>query len=133
VLSIVVGVLYFSRTIPTTGTVSDVKSVGCQIYADPGALVNLTSIQWGDVPPNSALNLTIYAKNTGNVAVNYTITTAAWVPILAPTYIGLNYDLKGVVNAPPNSVTPIVLTLSVSPNAPVNTNFSFNVIATASG
>ena len=133
VLSIVVGILIYQQTVHATGTITPIKTIGCAVYVDGAGTQSLTLINWGSLPPDSAVNVTIWVKNTGNAPCNYTVTAQNYVPNNANTYLGLTADLKGVVNATVGSIIPIVLTDSISINAPVNTSYSYDIVITASG
>jgi len=132
-LSAIILALVYTVTIQNTGQVGTLKVAGCQIYYDAGATQNVTSINWGTLEPNSSLNLTLYAKNLGNMPVNWTFQTANWNPQNAQSYIYVNVDFKGAQNTQPNQVIPIVITNSVLSNAPQGTSYSYNLKINATG
>ena len=132
VLAFVVGVLYYSVSVRAVGSIY-VKSVNCVVYFDGAGTQPVTQINWGSLPPDSAVNQTVYLKNTGNAACNFTISTSAWDPSNAGTWIALTYDLKGQVNVPVNSIIPCVLTESISADIVNVTNYTYNIVITASG
>jgi hypothetical protein len=132
VLSVSLGILAYQQTIHASGTITPVKTVGCAVYADGAGAQSLTSINWGTLPPDSAVNVTVWVKNTGNTPVNYTVTTANWNPIGAYNYISLTADLKGITNATVGSIIPIILTDSINASAPT-VSYSYDITITASG
>ena len=131
-LTVVIGIVYMTRVIGAVGTVA-VKTVSCNAYFDQLGTQQVTQINWGTMPPDSAVNQTIYLKNTGNTACNFTISTSNWNPANAGSWIALTYDLNGVVNVPVNSIVACVLTESISPNISGITNYSYNINVVASG
>lgn len=133
VVSLVAVVLYYQVTISSSGTITTIKTVNCAVYTDGAGTTPLTHISWGDLPPGSAVNVTVWVKNTGNTPVNYTVTTSAWAPPNAQDYIGLTYDLKGVFNTTVGVIIPIVLTEFINASAPAPLSYSYNIVVTASG
>ncbi len=133
VLTVIIAALLYTQTISASGTVTAVKAVNCAVYADPAGTQVLTQINWGALEPGSALNVTVYVKNTGNTPVNYTVTTSNFSPSNAGSYISLEADLKGAKNLSPGAITPIVLTNVVASTAPVGTSYSYDIKITASG
>jgi hypothetical protein len=131
VVSLVAAAEYYSISVGTTGTI-DLRTVGCSAYLDAAGTQPITSINWGQLPPNSAVNVTLYIKNTGNVPCNFTISTANWNPSNAPNYIGLTSDLFGAKNIAINALTKCVLTDSIAANVTGITSYSYDVVITAS-
>lgn len=131
-LLIVAGILYYSVTINSSGSIF-IKTVNCAVYYDSQGKQPITAIDWGQQPPDSAINQTIYIKNTSNVAVNFTVTTTTWNPSNANQYITLDSDLKGQINIAPNSIVPCVLTERISADITGITNYSYTITVTAAG
>ncbi len=131
-LALVVGVLYYNSTIHAAGAIY-VKTVNCAVYFDSAGTQPVTQINWGSLSPDSAVNQTVYLKNTGNTACNFTISTANFNPSNAGTWISLTYDLKGAINVPANSIVPCVLTESISASIVNVTNYTYDIVITASG
>jgi hypothetical protein len=132
ILTLVVGAIVYTQQIQSSGTITAAKAVNCNLYADAAGTQPITAINWGSVSPDSAINQTIWAKNTGNTPTNYTMTVTNWNPTNSNTYIGLTADFKGVTNAAPGSIIPIVITLSISPTAPQGP-FSNTIVIAATG
>ena len=132
-LIVVAAIVFYSYTLSTQGSIGSVKSVNCTIYSDAAATQKLTYINWGTLPPDSSVNYTIYIKNTGNTPCNWTYSLGNWLPANANSYVYASIDFKGAVNTVPAQVIQAVITDSVLANAPVNTNYSYDIIVTASG
>jgi hypothetical protein len=131
-ITVIAGILYYNSTLQTSGTVYT-KTVNCALYADNTATQPITQINWGSMTPDSAVNVTIYIKNTGNTPCNFTITTNNWTPQNASNWISLTYDLKGAKNVAANTIIPCTLTNSISANITGVTTYSYAVTVTASG
>jgi hypothetical protein len=107
-----------------------VKAVGLQIKDDSGNLV--TSIDWGELTPNSSKDFHVFAINNGTVPITLTLTTENWNPANATNYIGLTWDYLGdIIN--PGESHPIIFTLTVYSNATSLSSFSFDMVITAQG
>lgn len=132
-LTVIIGILVYTSTIQTSGTISAVRTVNCTVYANAAATQPLTQINWGTLEPGDAVNVTVYVKNTGNIVVNYTVTAGAFTPSAASGYIAFSADLKGAKNLAPNTVIPIILTNAVSASAPPNTQYSYPIHVNATG
>jgi hypothetical protein len=68
----------------------------------------------------------VYVKNTGNAAVTLNMTTSAWSPSSASSYITLTWNQTGTVLQAGGVVTA-GLTLTVSSSISGITSFSFNI------
>lgn len=130
VLAVALAVVVFSMTLHATGKV---KAVGCAVFFDAAATQPCTAIDWGVLSPNTAVNVTVYVKNTGNVPVNWTATASNWTPTAAAAYIAFAADFKGAVNTPPDAVAPAVFTCSISADVTGITTYSYDIILSASG
>ena len=130
ILAAVLVIVVFTQTIHATGKV---KTVGCQVFFDAAATQPVSNIDWGVLEPNSALNITIYVKNTGNVPVNWTTSTSNWNPPSASVYIIFVADWKGAVNTPPGAVVAVVFTESISADVTGFTTYSYDINISASG
>jgi hypothetical protein len=117
------------RAIPSTGMVS---AVNVEVYSDGSCTQNLTSIDWGSVYPGGSVSRMVYVKNTGNVPLTLSLTTASWNPISAAGQISVTWDKDNtVLNA--GQSTAATLTLSVSQSISGVISFSVNVVITGSG
>jgi hypothetical protein len=132
ILAIAIGIIEYTLTLHSTGTV-DIRTVNCSVWYNQQATQQATAINWGNLPPNSAVNVTIYIRNDGNTSVNYTISVSNWSPASAPNYISLTYDLHGAQNIAPNQVISCTLTDAIAPNITGITTYSYDITITATG
>lgn len=118
------GVLVATRIISNTG---NVKAVGVGVYWDSSCTNVVSSINWGDLQPGEATEVTIYIKNEGSIAMVLSMTIDNWNPASASSYMTLSWNRENyVLNA--GSVVSAILTLSVSSSVSEITNFSFDII-----
>jgi hypothetical protein len=129
-VTLVAAALYYQVNIQTHGNI-DLRTVGCAVYYDSTGTTPLTAIDWGTLPPNSVVNVTMYVKNTGNTPVNYTIATSNFSPPAVATYITVTADMKNIINAAPNTIIPIIITENISPATTGITNYSYQLVLTA--
>jgi hypothetical protein len=128
--AIVVGaILYYSYKINATGRI---KAIGIKVYADLDCTKEVSSVYWGEVPSGGYAETTVYIKNTGNAPVNLSLTTENWQPSTASQYLTLVWDYAGTPLTA-NEVRRVKLTLKVSATVTGITDFSFDIIITASG
>ncbi len=120
------GVLTSSQSVQSNGSIT---AVNVGVYSDIGCAQNLTSIDWGVLPPGNSTSMMIYIKNTGNVPETLSMATSNWVPSNANTYLTLTWNRANYVLSPNTSVNA-TLTLTASSGAGALTTFSFNIIIT---
>ncbi len=120
------GVLTSSQSVQSSGTIT---AVNVGVYSDSACTQNLTSVDWGILPPGNSTSKTIYVKNTGTIPVTLSMTTSSWVPSNAGTYLTLTWNRANYVLNPSTSVSA-TLTLTASSSAGALTTFSFNIIIT---
>jgi hypothetical protein len=136
VISIVAAAIIYEYNITSSGIITPVTTVNCQVYADGAGNNPVTAIKWGTITPSStnqiSVNQTLWVKNTGNVPVNYTMYTTNWNPSTIHNYIDIKADFHGVTNATVGSILPFTLTLTVNASTPQGP-FSNNVVIAASG
>jgi len=126
---VIYGLLTSSATISSTGTV---KAIGVKIYSDSACTSEVSSINWGMVEPGTTKDNTVYVKNTGNVAVTLSLSTANWNPSSASGYMKLTWNYGGQSISPGSNVQ-VKLTLTVFANATGVTSFSFDILISGSG
>ena len=116
----------------TTAIVEKVLPTGTSsigIYWDSNCTNKVSSINWGMVELGSSKNVTVYVKNTENVALTLSLSAENWNPANASKYMSLSWDYNGQpIN--PNTVIRITLTLTVFANVTGITDFSFDIIIT---
>ena len=122
-------VLQRSYSIPTAGMVIGVN-VG--VFADPTCTQNLTAISWGSVYPGESVSRVVYVKNTGNVPITLSMTTAGWNPAAANGPISIAWDREGV-SLTSGQVVVATITLLMSPSISGITDFSVTIVITGSG
>ena len=101
-----------------------------EVYWDITTLELITEIAWGELEPSETKSITVYTKNVGNIDFTCYVTTVEWTPINAEDYITLDWDFG---NSPlkVGRIRTTVITLRISEDITVITNFSFNIIVTA--
>lgn len=109
-----------------------VKAVGVGVFWDSDCTDPVSFIDWGMVEPGSMNNVTIYARNEGNVASSISLATENWNPSNASDYLTLNWNYDGR-QLNPLEVVQVTLTLTVSSSVQGITSFSFDIIISASG
>ena len=121
--------LQTNRTIPNAGSV---KGVGVGIYWDSACTNRTSSINWGLLDPGSNKTVTVYVRNEGNAAATLSKAAQNWNPSTASSYMTLNWNYAGQTLSV-NQVLQVKLTLVVSSTVSGITNFSFDIIITATG
>lgn len=121
--------LQTNKTISSRGSV---KGIGVGIYSDSAATIQMSSIDWGVIDPGSSKIVSVYVKNQGNSAVTLSKIAQNWNPTTSSSYLTLNWDYSGQTLSV-NQVLLVKLTLVVSSNISGITNFSFDIIITATG
>jgi len=126
------GVLTSTLKISSRGMVNTgiIKTIGINAYLDSGCTQPVSSIDWGSLSPGSTKNFVIYLKNEGNVDITFSISTENWSPASASNYISLSWSSYGVVISP-GQVAEVTLTLQVSDSISGVTEFSFDIVITA--
>jgi hypothetical protein len=122
------GALVFNRTVPGTGNVSIVGSLGA--YSDSGCQISLTNVNWGTLLPGSTSTQTAYIKNLGNINAALTLSATGWNNTQASSYLTLSWNLTNNYLLQAGRVVHAVLSLAASSSAASNMSFSFNVVIT---
>lgn len=121
--------LQTNRTILNAGSV---KGVGVGIYWDSACTNRTSSINWGFLDPGSNKTVTIYIRNEGNTVTTLSKVAQNWNPSSASSYMTLNWNYAGQTLSV-NQALQVRLTLVVSSTVSGITNFSFDIIITATG
>jgi hypothetical protein len=114
---------------PTFSNSRRVRAVGVVVFANIGCTNMITNISWGILDPGDVANFTIYVRNNGTASVTLTMTTSNWKPQAASGNFTETWDKQNAILAA-GSVTPAVLTLTVSPGAPGIANVTFDTTIT---
>jgi hypothetical protein len=126
------GALVTSNTISNTGFIDVATSTNSSklgVYSDSGCTTALRSIQWGTLNPGSTATATMYVRNEADIPLTLSIQAANWNPPSAENYFTLSWNLDGILQ--PNGVAPALLTLNLSSYVSGITDFSFDIIITA--
>ena len=115
--------LQSTRTLSSTGTI---QSIGVGVYSDASCTTALTSIPWGSLEPGSSQTYVCYIKSEGSGPSTLSMYTDNWNPLIASTYINLDWNYGGqTLN--PGDVIQVMFTLTVSANIQGVTSFSFDI------
>jgi archaellin len=115
-----------SQTIFNTGKITP---IGVTVYSDSDCTTLLSSIDWGTLNPSDIKTYPIYVKNAGTKPITLNMTTTAWNPSSATSYITVSWNQESHVLGS-GQVVQAVLTLSVSATIKGITNFNFNLVIT---
>jgi hypothetical protein len=111
---------------------NSVRGVGVGIYWDQDCTNRSLSLGWGVIEPGSNSTLLVYVRNEGDSAVSLWLRTFNWTPSVASDYMTLNWTYSGRILSA-NEVIPIELILNVSPTISGITDFSVDLVITATG
>ena len=117
------GALVVTRTISSSGSIT---AIGVGVYSTSACTTALSSVPWGTVNAGSVTTYTIYVKNTGNAPETLNMTTSAWSPSSASSYITMIWNQTGNALAV-GGVAAALLTLTVSSSISGITSFTFNI------
>lgn len=132
------GLLLSIRLIGTGGRLSTPPNIA--IYQDVNCTISLSYIDWGNLEPGMARNVTMYVRNEGNDGTTLSLSTANWQPANISSYMNLTWTYSGWALLP-HDVVQVTLTLwsSSSPSfseyliAYDVRDFSFDVVFNAMG
>ncbi len=111
---------------------NSVRGVGVGIYWDQDCTNRSLSLGWGVIEPGSNSTVMVYVRNEGDSAVSLWLRTFNWTPSVASDYMTLNWTYSGRILSA-NEVIPIELILNVSPTISGITDFSVDLVITATG
>ena len=134
VAGIVVGALaalVAVQTVPNSGNINVVASVGIGVYSNSNCTTVLSSINWGNLTPGGSETQTIYVENQGNVNVTLAMACGGWNPSTVSSYLTLSWNIASNYVLAPSLSVPALVTLNVSSSASSSTSFSFNMNITA--
>ena len=116
----------------TVAYANSMRGVGVGIYWDHGCTNRTLSLDWGRIEAGSDNTLAVYIKNEGDSAVSLWLATSNWTPSTASGNITLIWTYSGRILSA-GEVIPIELVLNVSPLVSGITDFSFDIVITATG
>jgi hypothetical protein len=108
------------------------KAIGMGDYWDTGLTSKAGTTDWGIVQPGTQKSFTVYIRNEENSSVTLSLSTSNWTPSTASAYLVLTCNYNGQTISP-NAQSQLTLTLTVSSKITGISNFSFDIIITASG
>ena len=130
VIATVIIVVFISQPIHTSGVIA---SAGIEIYQTANLGEKLTQIDWGTFEAGGGAYIDCWIKNTGNVPVTLKTSTNNYLPLESQTWLTLTSNITSTFVLQQNSAVVCRLTLLSSPLITGITNFSFDVIVTATG
>jgi len=117
--------LQYRYSIKNQGNISTVGCVALDDYGNP-----ITNIDWGTLEPNSWVDKVVYVQNNGTVNIVLGLATENWNPAAAEGFLTLTWNYTGQILNPDQKI-PLLLTLQVSQSISGITDFSFDIIITA--
>lgn len=121
--------MYQTIKIKSTG---QIKGVGCDIFADPEGVIEVTNLDWGILEPRESKNITVYVKNTGNVPASLSMWTETWIPEEAEIYVAFVWNYEGMT-VPVDAMAKVTFTLTIDQDITGINMFSFNIWILAEG
>jgi hypothetical protein len=115
----------------TIGSTGSIKAIGVGVYWDSSCTNEVTSLDWSIIEAGSSDTKMVYIKNAGNTAAILSLDTGNWNPSNAADYISLAWNYDGLPIAV-DDVAQVTLTLTISSSISGITNFSFDIIVSAS-
>jgi len=109
---------------------NSVRGVGVGIYWDQDCTNGTLSLDWGVIEPGSNSTVMVYVRNEGDSAVSLWLRTFNWTPSVASDYMTIVWTYSGRILSA-NEVVPIELILNVSPTISGITDFSIDIVITA--
>jgi len=122
------------RPVASKGSVKtiNVGDYNVGVYWDVNCSSTVSSIEWGQIEPGSAKNVSLFIRNEGKSAASLFLGTDNWTPSNASEFMTLSWDYDNQTLAPPDEdsydILLVALTLQVSPSIEGIESFSFDVI-----
>ena len=120
----IAGQLFSFTSIESHGSVKKIK-VG--LYWNENCSSTVSFIEWGDIEPESAKNVSLFIRNEGTVAASLFLSTDNWNPSNASEFMTLTWDYNGQT-IDPFEIVLVTLTLQVSSEVAEISSFSFVII-----
>jgi hypothetical protein len=127
-----IGAGFLLMQAPPIRNIGRIKSVGVGVYSDAAATTQLREIDWGMLEPGENRNFTAYVRNEGNVQGILNMSTDAWYPVNASSYIVLTWTLENQT-LQSLEIRQATFTIAVAPSISGITQFQFDVIVKISG
>ena len=103
-----------------------VNTVGVEAYSNSACTQPITSLNVGNVNPDSVITQTIYIKNSGTIPITLTMLADSWSPTAAPSHLTLTWNRQNYVLDADNSVSATLM-LSVASDTAGFSAFNCNV------
>jgi len=120
----IAGQLFSFTSIESRGSV---KKIDVGVYWNENRSSTVSFIEWGDIEPESAKNVSLFIRNEGTVAAGLFLSTDNWNPSNASEFMTLTWDYNGQT-LDLFEIVPITLTLHVSTSISGIKSFSFDII-----
>jgi hypothetical protein len=115
------GALTVNQSVNSIGTITTSPNLG--VYSDSACTNPITSLNWGSIQAGGTSTQTVYLKNTGTGSMTLNMTTSAWSPGVASTYLAINWNKEGIVLSAGQSAAA-TLTITVSSSTTGISSFS---------
>ena len=122
--NLISGQLFSFKSISSQGSI---KKINVGVYWDGNCSNTVSSIDWGDVEPESVKNVSLFIRNEGTVAADLFLSTDKWDPSNASEFMILSWDYSGLT-LDLFEIVFVTLTLQVSPSVMGIKSFSFDII-----
>ena len=131
--AVTAGVLIAQQNVPNRGSIGGniTSTINIGVYSDPGAAINCTSIDWGNLNSGDIATKTVYIKNTGNVSETLSMTAINWTPSKATQSLFLVWTHEGATIAA-GQVVPATFTLDVASDTGDLSTFGFDIVISGS-
>jgi hypothetical protein len=96
------GLLTVQRRIPGKG---QVVAANLQIYWDAECAQIVSGIDWGQLRLGAIATKSVFAKNTGTVSINLSLSTENWNPSTAGNYVSPSWNYTAAL-VQPNQANP---------------------------
>ena len=111
---------------------NSMRGIGVGIYWNQGCTNRTLSLDWGPIEPGSNSTVMVYVRNEGDSVVSLWIATSNWTPSVALGYMTLTWTYTGRILSA-SEVIPIELILNVLPTVSGITDFSVDIVISATG
>ena len=116
-----------SRSLTGTGNITTTGNM--TVYSDSGGATILTSINWGNVAPGSAITVPIWIKDSANYPLTLSMSVSGYTPTQMAQYLTITWTYVPGTVIQPGQMQKVDLTLTAAGNA-VAGSFSNNLIIT---
>jgi hypothetical protein len=106
------------------------SSISTKIYSDSACKNPVTSLNWGSLNVGSSKSIILYVRNEGKTNTRLVMASTNWSPANASNYMKITWNYNNKILNSWSSVK-LTLTLATAQNTPSMTNFSCDIIITA--